>query len=805
METIWKDLQYAARTLLRNPGFTLVAILTLAIGIGANTAIFTVVNAILVRALPYPESNRLVAVLGHDTKAQDDHTYLSFDDFNDYRRDSRSFDFLTGFTPQWNFTLTGVGDTERLTGIYASASVFPLLGIQPVLGRGFSAEEDRVGGAQVALLSYGLWQRKFGGDRTVVGRQLAIDGVSIAIVGVMPRDFRWLEEGDVWRPLAQNPVMQRGRSVRLVFFTGRLKPGITGEAAQTEFDALAARLTEQFPVSNTNIGANLVPLHREFSGTARPVLLALLGAVALVLLIACVNVANLLLARARTRARELAIRMALGATRSRLIVQLLTESMLMALLAGALGLLLAFWGVDLLSSLSPVDLSRQTQIAIDRPVLLFTLGLAVLTGVFFGLVPALQGSSASLTDALKEGSRGTVGASQGRALRALVIAEVALALVVTIASGLLLRSFMKLQGVNPGFTTEHVLTFDLPLPARYSTDANARLNFYKRFYAGIEALPGVVAVGDVTRLPLAGRAGNPSSTLAIEGANVPPGERPQVDFRRGGHEYFRAMGIPLVGGRLFDDRDSPQTEPVAIINQIAARHFFEGQDPIGKRIGFGNEPTPQWLRIVGIVGDVRHVGLKTEPRPEAYISASQAPPFAPVVVVRTITDETALTPAIRKAIQQIDTEVPMFNVLTLGKIRTTSLAQARFQVLLFGLFGGVALLLAMLGVYGVMAYSVSQRTNELGIRLALGARRADVLRLVVGEGAKLAAAGIAIGVPVALLVSRLLSGLLFGIKPADVLTYVGVALLLAAVSILACYLPARRAAAVDPMVALRQG
>jgi putative ABC transport system permease protein len=790
--------------LLKKPGFTFVAVITLALGIGANTAIFSVVNAVLLRPLPYAGSERLIAVWGRDTKAQDDHTFLSFDDFNDYRQSSQSFDLLAGFTQRWSFTLTGAGDAERINGFFASASAFPLLGVQPALGRGFNADEDKPGGMPVALLSYGLWQRRFGGDANIVGRPVTLDGEKLTVIGVMGPGFRWLEEGDLWRPLAQNPVVLRGRAVRAAFYVGRLKPGVTREQAQAEMGTIAARLANQYPASNATIGVNLVPLHEEITGKVRPALWALLGAVGLVLLIACVNVANLLLARSRSRSRELAVRVALGATRRRLVTQLLTESLLLAMVAGAAGLLLAFWGVDLLVNLSPADLPRRSEIGLDRGVLFFTALLSALTGIIFGLAPAMQSSRADLTESLKEGSRGTGGAGRRRALSLLVVAEVALALVVVTASGLLLRSFVKLQGVAPGFNTENALSFDLPLPSRYQ-DANARLAFYQRFYSRIETLPGVVAVGDVTRLPLAGRAGNPTTMLAIEGAQVAPGERPQVDFRRAGRDYFRAMNIPLAAGRLFNERDTPATEPVAIINQIAAQRFFPGQDPVGKRVGFGNAPTmPQWSRIVGVVGDIRHVGLQVEPRPEVYIAASQAPPFAPVVVVRSSTDPAALVSAIRAALREIDPDAPVFNVLTLRQIRYQSLEQPRFQVFLFGLFGGVALLLAVIGVYGVMAYSVAQRTHEVGIRVALGARRKDVMRLVVGEGMKLAVAGIALGIPAALVATRLLERLLFGVKAADVATYAAVALLLAAAAFVACFVPARKAARVDPMIALRR-
>ncbi len=805
METIWQDIRYGARMLLTAPGFAIVAIITLAVAIGANTAIFTVVNAVLLRPLPYPHADRLMAVLGHDTKVNDNHNYLSVDDFRDHQQTNQSFEQLGCVTPPWEFTLSGAGDSERIKGFWSSASMFPLLGMEPVLGRGFTEEEDRVGGPPVVVLTYGLWQRKFGGNREIIGRNITLSGESLTVVGVLPAGFRWLEPADVWLPMSRNSVVQRGRAVRTLFFVGRLKLGVTQANAKADLDAIAARLEQQYPESNRGIGVNVVSLAREFSWSVRPVLLALLGAVVLVLLIACANVANLLLARGRTRAREIAVRVALGATRSRLITQLLTESILMAVLAGLAGLLLAFWGVDLLLDLSPVDLSRRGEIGIDKTALLFTFLLSALTGIIFGLLPALKASRSDLTVSLKEGSRGSVGPAHQRTLKVLVVSEVALSLVVMIAAGLLVRSWVNLQRVDPGFNIERVLSFDLPVPQRYSQDTNLRLSFYKDLYQKIEALPGVVAVGDVTRLPLAGRAGNPTTLLAIEGSTTAPGDRPQVDFRRAGHDYFKAMGISTSEGRVFNDRDTPQTEPVAIINQVAARRFFAGQNPVGGRIGFGNAATPQWSRIVGVVGDVRHVALHVEPRPEVYIASSQAPPFAPVMVVRTTTDESALVPAIRSVIRQIDPDVPIFNVMPLQTIRYQSLAHPRFQVLVFGLFGVVALFLAVVGVYAVMAYSVSQRTNELGIRLALGASGADVMRLVVGEGAKLAAVGVVIGIPVAVITSRLLADLLFRVKPADVVTYAAVALVLGLIAVVACYVPARRAARVDPMVALREG
>jgi putative ABC transport system permease protein len=802
LEELAQDLRYGTRMLVKQPGFSLVLILTLAVGIGANTAIFSVVNAVLLRPLPYSNPDRLIAIWGRDLKAGEDHSYLSFDDFNDYQQSTETFETLAAFSPQWSFTLTGLGDAERLNGFFASSTIFPLLNIQPSLGRGFGADEDKQGAPPIALLSHGLWQRRFGGDPEIVGRNITVDGQSITVIGVMPASFRWLEEADLWRPLTQNPAVLRGRAVRIVSFVGRLKPGISIDQARVEMETISSGLAKQYPASNTNIATNLVPLHDEITGKVRRTLLVLLGAVGLVLLIACANVANLLLARSGSRAREMAVRASLGASRRRLIAQMLTESVLIATIAAAAGLVLAFWGVDLLVSLSPVEIPRQNDIKLDPTVLSFTAVLAILTGFIFGLIPALQASRANLTGQLKEGGRGSIGPGRHPARSALVILEIALSLVVVTASGLLLRSFAKLQGVDAGINTESVLSFDMPMSSSYQ-DGARRLAFYRQLYERIEGLPGVIAVGDVTRLPLAGRGGNPTSSLAIEGVPVPQGERPQIDFRRAGGDYFQAMGISLVSGRTFDERDIPTSEPVVVINQTAARRFLADPDPVGRRVGFGSAAEPQLYRIVGVVGDVRHLGLHEEPRPEAYIAASQAPPFGPVVVIRSSADTTVLISSVRALLREMDPNVPMFNIETMQQIRYESLAQPRFQVLLFGLFGTMALLLAVVGVYGVMAYSVSQRTHEVGLRMALGAQRGDVQRLVVGEGMKLTGIGILLGLPAALGATRLLDRLLFGVAATDAITYAVVGAVLAIAALVACFIPARRASRVDPMTALR--
>ncbi len=801
MNDLWQDIRYGARMLRKSPGFTAVALLTLALGIGANTAIFSVVHSVLVRPLGYADPDRLVMIWANDTREKTERSFFSYPDALEYRQALRSFEQVAVFSPRWGFVLTGA-EPERIQGYWVSASVVPLFGIQPLLGRAFTAEEDRAGGPPVALISYSLWQRRFGGDPQIVGRPLALESASVTIVGVLPASFRWLDAGDLFVPLAQNPRATQNRQLRMMVLGARLKPGVRVEQARAEMDTLAARLAAQYPDTNKGIGVTLLPLHEEITGKARAALLALLGAVGFILLIACANVANLQLARAATRQREIAVRAALGAGRGRLARQLIAESLLLAGVAAVAGVVLAVWGLNALLSFAPADLPRRDEIRVDAMALLFTLGAAVFTGLLFGLAPAWQLSKLALGESLKDGSRGaSEGSAAGRVRGALVAAEVAICVVVVIGAGLLVRSFVKLHLVDPGFATESVLSFELPVPAKYQ-DAATRLALYDRLYARIEALPGVIAAGDTTRLPLAGRYGNPTALLSIEGQSKADSELPQVDFRRAGRDYFRAMQIPLVAGRAFAPTDTPASEPVAVINQAAAQRFFPGQDPVGRRVraGAGNPP---WTRIVGVVGAVRHDGLRSAPRPELYIAASQAPPVNPQVVVRAAGDAAALAPAIRQVVREIDPAIPLFYVETLEQVRYRSLAQPRFQVFLFSAFGGLALVLAVVGVYGVMAYSVAQRTRELGVRMALGAQPRDVLKLVLAQGMKLACAGVLAGIAGAFVVTRWLTAMLFEVSPADPLTFAAVPLLLSATALAACAVPALRAARVDPLAALR--
>ncbi|MGH9794392.1 MAG: ABC transporter permease [Candidatus Acidiferrales bacterium] len=805
MRLLWQDLRYGARGLLRSPGFTLVAVLTLALGIGANTAVFSVVNALLLRGLPYAEAERLVSVRANDYKAQDDHSYFSGPAIHDYREQNRSFELVSAFSPRWSFNLQGEGEPERVFGFFASANVMELLGVQPLRGRAFTAEDDRPGAPPVMLISYGLWQRRYGGDPGILGKPVMMDIGPVTVIGVLPPDFRWMDgvarrdEADLWAPLAHNPLMQRGRQVRVFTMVGRLLPGVSIEQARAEFSGIAAQLGQQYPETDRNIGAALYSLREEVIGKVRPLLLTLAGAVGLVLLIACANVANLLLARATARHRALAIRAAMGAGRGRLIRELLAESTLLALLGGVAGFALALWGVRVLVAMAPAALPRREEIAVDGMVLLFTLAMALATSFVFGLIPALQASRLNLNDALKEGGRGSGGAGRRRLRSALVVAEVALSLVVVAGASLLIRSFVKLQGVDPGFGVENVVSMDL---SSLGADAARRNALMESIYSKVGALPGVTAAGETSRLPLAGVAGNPATALRIEKRPVPRGEEPPVDFRRASRHYFRAMGIPLLAGRMFQESDGTEAQAplVAIINEAAAKKFFPWEDPLGLRIGAGDD---DWFTIVGIVGNIRHLGLDSEPRPEMYMHTRQGPLNNPQLVVRTAGDAAAAIAGIRSAIRSVDPNIIISRVATMNDVRDASLAAPRFNTVLFGVFATLALALGLVGIYGVMAYTVTQRTHEIGIRMALGAARADVLRMVVGHGMTLAGAGVAIGLAGALAATRVVRTLLYETSPTDPLTFAVVVVLLAAVALLACIIPALRATRVDPLIALR--
>jgi putative ABC transport system permease protein len=796
---LWQDVRYSVRMLMKNPGFTAVAMLTLALGIGANTAIFSVVNSVLLRPLPFREPGRLVMVWHNNTKEGKLDDPVAHPTFLDLRAQSKRLEDAAGLTPLWRFAVPTPEGPEQVDGHWVSASYFQLLGVQPLKGRAFTADEDRPGGAPAVMVSYRLWQGHFGGDPNILSRTVPLNDSAAPIVGVLPPGFRFLDDVDLWAPLGQNPFLPRGRIVRLVRVVGRLAPGVSLQQAQAEMESIARRLEREYPDTNTGLGARVVALDEQIVGDIRPALLVLLAGVGFVLLIACVNVAGLLVARAAAREKEIAVRLSLGASRARLVRQFLTESVLLALLGGAGGLLCALWALRLLRRLSPADLPRIEEISMDGTVLVFTLLVSVLTGLVFGLLPAWWLSRSNLQESLKEGGRTTATGGTSRVRNVLAVAEVALALVLLAGAGLMVRSFAQLMQVNPGFRPDHVLTMQLGLPPSYSSQPAQRVAFYREMFARLEALPGVRAAGGVTRLPLGPGV---TAKLEIEGRPVSAGEQPEIEFRRASTHYFQAMGIPLRAGRLFTERDTADALPVVVITEGAARRFWPGVDPIGKRVRFLG-PQAAWFTIVGVIADVKHFGLDADARPELYTHFDQNPPVGPVLAIRTSGDPTSLAAAARRELRRLEKELLISNVKPMTDVVSESVAERRFHTLLLGGFAAVALALAAIGIYGVLSYAVAQRTHEIGIRMALGAQRGDVFRLVVGQGMLLAVLGVGIGVVGALGVTRFLKSLLFGVTPMDPLTFAGAAVFLAGVALAACYVPARRAMRIDPMVALR--
>jgi len=801
MQTLWQDLRYGFRMLIKNPGFMAVAVIALALGIGANTAIFSVVNAVLLRPLPYRQPEQLVMVWeDYRGRGGPEREWLSPADLQDWREQNQIFEHIAAMN-NWGPTLTGQAEPEMLVGAAVSHNMFAALGIEPSLGRSFRPEEDKAGAERVVVLSHSLWQRRFGSDTGIVGKALTLSGDSYTVVGVMPASFKFpvIANVELWRTLQPglNPNCQRGCvTLRAI---ARLKPEVTLERARTEMNAIARRIEEQFPDTNKGVGATLIPLHEQLVGNIRQAMLVLLGAVAFVLLIACANVANLMLARSAAREKEMAVRAALGAGRGRIVRQLLTESLLLALVGGTLGLVLAYWMVDLLVRFSPQGAPRVDEIAIDGRVLGFTLGIALLTGVVFGLAPALQVSRTDLNHSLKEGGRDAQSGARGGRLRgALVVAEMALALMLLVGAGLMIKSFVMLQRVDAGFNPDHVLTLNIALPRINYPDRPQIVAFYTQLLDRIKALPGVQSAGLTSSLPLTGN--NTDVNFLVEGRPQPPSnQQPAAWYSQVSPDYFRAMGMRLVKGRVFTEQDNEQAPRVVIISETLARRYFPGEDPLGKRIGSPNN----WREIVGVMTDVKHFGLETDARPSMFLADRQSPARFMAVVVRTAGEPLQIASAVRGAVWAGDKNLAVANVTPMTQLVSASIAQPRFILLLLGVFAGVALTLAAVGIYGVMSYSVTQRTREIGVRMALGARPRDVMRLVVGQGLLLTAAGVGIGLGGAVALTRLMNTLLFGVKPTDPVTFAVITLLLTSVALLACYLPARRAMKVDPMIALR--
>jgi putative ABC transport system permease protein len=803
MTTLLQDVRYAIRMLRKNPGFTAVAVLTLALGIGANTAIFGVVNAALLRPLPYPEGNRLVLIFETEPSGPGDLFPATAPDFEDWGKQNRVFEGLAAATPA-GASLTGVSEPLQLTGWDVSPEIFPLLGVPPLLGRTFTADE--AGNGRVIVLSYGLWQRAFGGERSIVGGKITLDGETCDVVGVMPPAFKfpavWMDRAEFWRPINfTEPAWKKERGNHWFWVLGRMKAGVTLEQAGAEMETISNRLVQQYPITNTGVIAKVVSLHEQLTKNLKPALLVLFAAVGFLLLIACVNVANLLLTKAAGRQREIAIRLAIGSSRIRLIRQLLTESVLLFLFGGVAGLLVDRWALHALLRAAPKSYVPATMdVRLDAGVFLFTFLVAGLTGILAGLVPALYASKPDLQDMLKEGSRNVASPHQ-RSRHVLTVGEIALALMMLIGAGLTIRSLVRLLGVQAGFDPENVLTARIALPqSRYAKD-DQKESFYERLQERVQTLPGARSASFVASLPLQGGS---NGTLIVEGQPEAKNmwSSPLVEWNMVLPGYFRTLRIPLLKGRDFSAQDTEDKPPIAIINATMAKLFWPDQDAVGKRFS-QDKQKPKWITVVGVVGDVRQRDLAQPPAPEAFFPVSQRSRNSIVIVVRTAGRPLDQLNAVTGAVHELDRQLPVFQPRELTQILSQSSGHQRFVALLLGLFALLALLLASVGIYGVIAYSVTQRGHEIGIRMALGARRRDVLKMVVGQGAKLTLLGVGIGVVGALVLTRFLASLLYGVKATDPLTFIAVSLGMAGVALLACYIPARRATKVDPMVALR--
>jgi len=801
----------------KKPGFALVAVVTLGLGIGAGTAIFSVVDAVLLRDLPYSKPDQLVLVWERFLTFGLDKVPVSAAEYVDYRNENQVFDQIATYGTV-DFNLTGQDQPERISGAAVTASLFPLLGVDPIAGRTFADEENQAGRDGVTVISNGLWRRRFAANPQIVGQSITLNGRSYSIIGVMPSGFQFpmslygikgvtfTQPAELWVPLVFRPAQLKERGSRGYGVIGRLKPGETLSRAAADVESIAARMQQRFGDSYPadGWGAAAVSLKEQVVGRLRPVLVVLSVAVALVLLIACANVANLLLARALSREKEVAIRMAVGAGRWRIIRQLMAESAILSILGGVVGLLIAFWGIDLLVSFSAQTLPRVKDTSVDWRVLAFSLSVSVLTAILFGLVPALHTSKPDLGESLKERGQSSGQGTRRRLARAIVVGEFAIAVTLLISAVLVIRSLWRLQNVNPGFDAKNVLAFDLTLPLEGFADRQSVAAFYQRALDRIRSLPGVEVAGASTILPLSGS--NSDQSFVIEG-RIPRRieEVADVEYRVVTPDYFRALVIPILSGRSFQESDNDKAPGVTIVNQALARRYFQGEDPVGKRVTTDDprEPGAVWLTIVGVSGDVRHRGLAEEPEPEMYVAHQQYPDRRMSFVVRAAFSPDKAASAIKLEISALSPNLPVYNIRTLERLISESIAQQRLSTLLFGLFAAIAVALASIGIYGVMAYNVGQRSHEIAIRRALGAKRGEIMRIIIGQGMIMAAAGIGIGLGLALILGRSLSALLFGINYLDPATYATVPIGLAAFALLAIWVPARRAMRVDPISALK--
>ena len=808
MQTVLQDLKYGVRMLSRAPGFTFIAVLTLALGIGANTAIFSVIDATLLASLPYSQPERVVMVWEHHPSRGFPHNVVSPGNFLHWRDANTVFEEMAAFV-DLRANLTGDSAPEQVPGQVVTPNLFSLLGVKTELGRTFAPEEGELGNDDVVVLSHGLWQRRFGGSPDILGKKIMLGGKSTVVVGVMPPGFQLLiqqssrtgEHAQFWSPLAFKPE-DRTPVGRYLTVVARLKQGVALAQAQSQMDSIATDLAKQFPEIDTGWGIQLVALHDQFFGSIRPALLVLLGAVGFVLLIACANVASLLLGRATRRSRELAIRFTMGASRARIARQLLTETMLLAVAGGSAGALLAFWGTDLLLALSPKGLIDVHISKVDFRVLAFLTALTILTGLLFGLLPALLATRTSPGDSLKEGERNVGASVRGTRVRnILVIGEIGLALVLLTGSGLLVKSFRRLLAVPPGFDPHNLLTLKADLPSsRYSRDPEI-IAFFADLLQRIKALPGVESASASSSLPFTGFGSGTSFT--VDGRPTSPGDNLMTEVRVIEPDYFRTMRIPIQRGRLFTGREDARESHVVIVSDALVQRYFPNQNPLGKKITIDMKDENAPSEIVGVVGDVKHYGLDSTPHPTVYWPHPELVYNSMTLVVRSKADPVRLTGSIRAIVQSIDPDLPVSEVRTMEQWMSDSVAQARFNTLLLGIFSAVALLLAVIGIYGVMSATITERTHEIGIRMALGAMPRDIWRQTLVAGAIITLVGLSAGLAASLVLTRLLASLLFNVKPGDLMTFTIVTTVLASVALLACYLPARRAMRVDPMVALR--
>ena len=804
MQTIWQDLRYAVRTLLKKPGFTLIAVITLALGIGASTSIFTVVDAALLRGLPYKSPERLYHLWESRPQQEFSQREFSYPDYQDYQQNGAVE--IAGYTGGGGI-MTGRGEPERVSSPSATANFFSLLGVEPVIGRTFQTGEDKPGAQRVTVLTYGMWQRRFGGDAGIIGQPLTINGESYTVIGVLPASFHFaLRQADLWLPYQPTEAQLTRRFMHGTNVIGRLKSGVSIAQAQTELSVIAKRIEQEHNQSHAGTGIKLIPLQEQFVGDVKPILFVLLAAVGFVLLIACANVANLLLTRSLSRQKEVAIRSALGASRWRVIRQMLTESVLLSLAGGLAGLLIAYWGVNALIAALPENqlnsLPFLKSLHIDARILGFSFALSLLTGMVFGLAPALQSSRLDLNEVLKEGGRTMSGGARHRLRSAFVMSEIALAVVLLVGAGLMMKSLLRLLQTNVGFNPQNVLTMTVVVPAGKYGEPAALVSFHQQLKERIQSLPGVSGTGTVNILPLQG--GN-TTRFFVDGDPVPaPGREIEANFRVVDESYFQTLGIPLMAGRMFDERDKVDAPGVVIIGKTVADRVFAGRDPIGRRLKYSSIEGPPDL-IVGVVGDVKIAGLDEAIRPVLYYPYRQGPSMATNLVVRTNADPAALAAAVRNETRKLEPDVAIFNVRVMEELISSSPAafMRRYPALLISIFAGVALLLASIGIYGVVSFSVSQQTHYIGVRMALGAQASDILKMVLRQGLTLTLAGMALGVVAALALTRLLRSLLFEVQTTDATTFAFVLGTLFVVALFACYIPARRATRVDPLVALR--